>query len=520
VADLPISGLPTLVIKRDGQLVPFEADKISQSLYAATEEQGQASAFLARELTDGVLHFLAVEFIEGPPTTAQIADLVVKVVRELGQPRLANAYAERQRHDRQETSGASPTEKPAKPVGLFSYSTEDAPETVVKNCLRSYSLQAVFARDLAAAHEENLLALGGLEQPEELARNVVDPREETNEWWQLLHTPARILIFDSPEFALSEKTARGWLRGLATFCDSTDREAILNLNVATPPPWADRGVSGPLFNNLETLPPPDQTIFVADLLCDEFQKLGKTPVRVDWHLKELDFAPENLPRLNKLARLSVERGAVAFTLDRLKRPIALGPGVNRTIGSVLMDVGLNLPHFLNMVGVNRDARLFIEKLPSLSRMAIRAGIQKRNFLRSLVGRPILARGFLVDRARLLVVPVGLNQVVEQLLGQGMEGSKLSFDFGRQIVETLQNSLHYEGLATNLEIAVDGPKGEFVAFSGPLDSKKLQAAGILHGIAGFGTVPFSDLTTEELIPLLQFGLKKNEVVRLECQTIPF
>src|ERR1700682_1762115 len=95
VADLPSSGLPSLVTKRDGRIVPFEADKISQSVYAATEELGQPSAFLARELTDGVLHFLAAEVGADPPTTLQIAELVAKVVRELGHPALAQVYANR-----------------------------------------------------------------------------------------------------------------------------------------------------------------------------------------------------------------------------------------------------------------------------------------------------------------------------------------------------------------------------------------------------------------------------------------
>ncbi len=83
---------PTWVTKRDGSQVPFDADTISRSLFAATESLGQPDAFLARELTDGVVHFLSVEQGDRVPTT-EIAELVVKVVRELGQPALAEAYA-------------------------------------------------------------------------------------------------------------------------------------------------------------------------------------------------------------------------------------------------------------------------------------------------------------------------------------------------------------------------------------------------------------------------------------------
>src|SRR3954468_16146397 len=84
---------PAWVTKRDGRLVPFEADKISRALFAAGEGLGQPDAFLARELADGVVHFLTLES-DGTPTTEQVGELVVKVVRELGQPALAAAFAD------------------------------------------------------------------------------------------------------------------------------------------------------------------------------------------------------------------------------------------------------------------------------------------------------------------------------------------------------------------------------------------------------------------------------------------
>src|SRR5205807_4245513 len=85
---------PAWVRKRDGRLVPFEADKISQALFAASETAGRPDAFMARELTDSILHFLAAETGGAIPKTEQIADLVIKVVRELGQPALAKVFAE------------------------------------------------------------------------------------------------------------------------------------------------------------------------------------------------------------------------------------------------------------------------------------------------------------------------------------------------------------------------------------------------------------------------------------------
>ena len=83
--------LPAWVRRRDGSQVPFEADRICQSLYAAAETLGTPGAFLIRELTDVVLHFLAKDPLDAIPTTGQIVEHVEKIVREVGQPILARA---------------------------------------------------------------------------------------------------------------------------------------------------------------------------------------------------------------------------------------------------------------------------------------------------------------------------------------------------------------------------------------------------------------------------------------------
>src|SRR5260370_33968185 len=88
------SPSPAWIYKRDGRLVPFESDKMSQSLFAATESLNRPDAFTARELTDSVLHFMTAELPDAIPKATQVADLVIKVVRELGQSAIAQAYSD------------------------------------------------------------------------------------------------------------------------------------------------------------------------------------------------------------------------------------------------------------------------------------------------------------------------------------------------------------------------------------------------------------------------------------------
>src|SRR4051812_28151959 len=84
---------PAWVSKRDGRLVPFDGDRISRALFAAGESIGAPDAFLARELADGVVHFVAMDSGGETPTTARISEVVEQVVRELGHPALARAFA-------------------------------------------------------------------------------------------------------------------------------------------------------------------------------------------------------------------------------------------------------------------------------------------------------------------------------------------------------------------------------------------------------------------------------------------
>src|ERR1044071_1717745 len=85
------AGALLLVRDREGRVVPFEADRISRALFAATEGLGRADAFLARELADPIARSLAAEF-DSPPSLTELREQVTKYVRELGHPALALRY--------------------------------------------------------------------------------------------------------------------------------------------------------------------------------------------------------------------------------------------------------------------------------------------------------------------------------------------------------------------------------------------------------------------------------------------
>src|SRR5262249_21861193 len=117
-----------------------------------------------------VLLFLACE-VTGTPTTADVAEVVAKIVRELGHPALARAFTEGGKRAHRKPEAA-----PAMADFLLRLAPLDAPSAVGKKCLSEYSLHIVFSRDLAAAHRDGLVTLTGLEGPLDLAACVLRPR--------------------------------------------------------------------------------------------------------------------------------------------------------------------------------------------------------------------------------------------------------------------------------------------------------------------------------------------------------
>jgi hypothetical protein len=606
----PISLPPTSfawVHKRDGRLVPFEADRISRALFAAAESLGLPDAFLARELTDSILHFLRTEACDTTPTTAQIAELVVKVVRELGQPALAKVFADAQtrkaecgkqaEEDQRQSETWTPPTPPSErgvggvagweaPLGIRSSpSTNNGPtliqlaqwmgeETAPASlawraagvCLRDYTLREVYARDLVAAQSAGLLTLGGLDTPLELGAGVlgitategVDLVEAVEEARSFA---GQYLALDAPEFliaqrGMAEDAARRFIRELSIGLRSTHLQAVINLNCAKPPPWAEALAAGPLFERHRQGAENQLAAELVDQLLELLLVPGAlgSAIRVDWHLGERDFSAARAAPLLRLARRALGGAPLAFIFDRPRRPVALAEGLDRQHPAVLLSVGLHLPRLIEQCKPRIEPALFLRKLGSLARLALSAAIQKREFLRRhRQSRPTLNRGFLFDRARLVVVPVGLDYATQKLLGRGLCAAESAREFACQVVNGLQSTLREDARSYLLDTSVDSPLGYRLPSASPereplsgsrslwhisdtrwpsalevagltswepeaTAKEQLQAAGRLHAIAGTGTVALSvtedrPLSAEELVGLLHYAWQQTEVVRV-------
>jgi hypothetical protein len=154
-------------------------------------------------------------------------------------------------------------------------------------------------------------------------------------------------------------------------------------------------------------------------------------------------------------------------------------------------------------------------------------VQKRDFL-----RPAVQRGFVLDRARFVVVPVGLDEVVRLYTGWGLANGGASLELGRQVVLRLREVLHQDGRRAQLETCLDGPftlslgasevGRETVAGLTPWDRaasvrSQLRAGAALHAVAEHGTLALF-APPDELSACLEQVWRQTEVVRLRLMDV--
>ncbi|MFN4258107.1 MAG: ATP cone domain-containing protein [Gemmataceae bacterium] len=551
---------PVWVHKRDGRLVPFEADEISRDLFAASERLGQPNAFLARELTDGIVYFLTTELSDTIPTTAQVRDIAAKVVRELGYPALAAAFTEHLAPSRSVAAGAPHLEpSPSAVSSLHACLASGAAPwnlawQLAGEVYRRFSLQEVFSRDIAAAHHDGLLTLGNLDTPAELAAGTVRlGGERTEALLPALAAARRLfgacLALDGLEYDLIEHDhpqalAWNWLSQLPTLLSSLSLRLIINLNCATPPAWAEERTTGPLFAGQRRLPEQERLADIQATLLEQFLSFnsrdedgGAWRWRVDWHLGERDFTAAGAGRLFHLLRRALEGAPLAFVFDRPRRPVSLAEGMDRRYPAVLMTVGLHLPRLIEQIGPPAEPGRYLDKLGSLARLALSAATQKREFLRRMsTARPGLTSGFLLDRARVLVAPVGLAATVRQLLGQGWTEADSALELARQIARRLHDTLRQDGRARLLETALDAVAGFHLgdmteqsldprAVAGltaweprATPRQQLQAASAVQAVADPGSAALLDnaqhpLSVEDALALTRWAWQHTDIGRL-------
>lgn len=507
-----MAGLPKTIHLPDGRTIPFEPEQIGRDLFAVTEQQGRPDTFLARELTDGVLHFLA-ESDADSIVWSDLTELVAKVIRELGRPAEAILYESSHREPPRSSVAPSPTVE-----------------------------SEWYSRDLLSAHADGLLILTDRKQTRGCAVVPVGPfgplhpqQLSWNDVLQRRHDLVHgVLAIDGPEYALAvqegdaQRLAHDWVECLGEWLRASGCRAIVNLNIATPPSWAADLAMGPLFAAVGNPSDPIRREELIDAILDEATRYPDD-IHIHYHLSEPQWnepaISETIVRLNN----ALARGALEVVFDRPKQPIRLGSGLQRGDPAVLSIVGIRLPHFIRQLGTSPlDQAVIVKKLASLTRFAKAAGHARQDYLRR-TGNSAFQEGFFLDRAVTVVVPVGLG--VAARLASGPHGSEeAAFELATVMLTTIRDALENDR-SRIMPCRVDSPWSDpwirqFQTFeaSGNEDltsidwqetslllRQQIRYAAVLHQAAEGGRCSLSNIRNpvrEELEQLLGFALRSG------------
>jgi hypothetical protein len=455
--------LPNWIKKSGGRLERFDGDRISRAIFAASQATGRPDPFLARELTDGVLHLLAADPTADPIPVGDVIDATIKFVRELGHPGIARALQDLQAIDSDD------------PVA-----------------------RGLMPPDLEAADREGLLRLFAAAPPPKFAGMVLPPNGHVPAAGWIAAVAAagdrvsHYVAIDGPDYLLqSPPAAVEWAAALRRAVHARGLRAFVNLNVAEPPAWANTE-GGPLFGRPRLEDPP-QRRELAEVVAHELLDVAEGGIRVDWHLAEEDFDLQRRARLIRLGQYVTAGAPLAFVVDRPRRPVALGEGLDRDNPAVLAAVGVGLPRLMDIVSkrTRPTTETLLSKVGTLAELALSAGRIHRVLLRRQAAIGIDS-GFLLDRARLLVIPVGLEHVVQSMTGQHWT-TTAGMEFARDILLGLKAALLRDAARMPAIIGWQPSIPEFAAGLENVDvppRQQLRAASTLQTALGSGTAVIS------------------------------
>lgn len=503
------------------------------------EADAELDAALAREIAANVERQLLV--LGSSPVTQGLVD-------ELVDAALAERGLERMLARRRRLGVASSFLDELLTKGL---SLDEICRRAGREIFRQYALREVFSPDVAALHEEGLLHLFGTEAPTQWGALAVEAAKlasgagDFDAWLerlsrQLARTAdvvegaialegldgvAALLAPDRPEPDKLAERVQAMLRPVAL-----RRPLIVNLFGRVTDRAAGEVGEGPLFqarsDELEDRLAGTFALRLAEGLLADPELSNR--VRIDFH-PDLSMDDEDLERLlGPWARWARTHANVRIVYDRAGTPLGEGLFAGTSAG-VIEYVGIALPELAARLGPSIDDETLLARIGILCEAAVRAGVQKREFLRIHASRA--HAGPEPAEPVLVVVPIGLDELVLELIGRPISVDDAATSFAVQILSRIAHRLRREGRPYRLSSRIDGlpwtarayewgPRatGNTPGVLGGGPKQQLYAGGRLHAAVGAGTT-FCRLADEfdppldEWVDLLHFAARQTMTCRL-------
>ncbi|QDU61128.1 anaerobic ribonucleoside triphosphate reductase [Planctomycetes bacterium Pan216] len=444
--------------------------------------------------------------------------------------------------------------------------SKEDPDAVMRwagrEILNQYSLKEVFSPDIAGLHQEGLIYLFDAATPGQWAAGSVDvvalaqrtsgSRAFLDELERSLDEVARKIVgtiaLDGVDATLAlwsdlgddpVELADRFASILSGILRGRESRFIVNLYARVTPWAADLLSGGPLFS---TEPSREQHAFASKFALRLAERVLEGAqlqrrCRLDLHPPMEGDEEELKETLRPWWRWLVRDTPLALSFDRGET--SLGEGLRRVRGrrpAVYQYVGIMLPRLYRRLGEGSDAATIIERLGLLCESSVRAGVQRREFLRHSASFSEMRPS--ASALSLVVVPFGLDWLVYKLIGRSISSDAGALSLAEQIVSRLQHRLRREGRPYQLATIVDGHPaaldemempsvegesnqlwGVTPSLAGPGPRQQILAGARLHSGVGGGTTycrlpPSSEIDFEEILDLAVMAARRTETSRLK------
>lgn len=450
--------LPAWIMKKDGRIMPFNEDQICKDLYEAGVKLGKPDPFLARELADATSYFLASE---NPGATLKQEDIiyaVTRTVREFGHPDIALKYPELayQGEFIQDFDDVATELFPGK-----NFKTH-------QEYNRDKMLKAVMPPDISAGIEEAWIQMEGLSFPDGLLSSTWAKED----WFEMvLQRPLEFILkiknlaakhihFEGAEYlALEHDLAnpeifKNALAVMDACLTKVECHGVLHLNFPIPPLWFTGLNYSPLFVS-KSEAEYQKRLKITRSFLDAWIDVKPKKIKMHWH--QLGPIDEKLSSL--FNDLSQNQNNWAFS--QLSKSEAIDSSVKMD-RNVLDKVHLRLDKLVRVCARKGILDRFETRLPSLVRLGVSAGVQKRSFLRKIEMERRqfenlnvnLAAGFLLEKARLIIAPKGIPDLLESIFpGKSYEDEEV-LGYVRNILNVLKETVNSEEKKGFIPISID------------------------------------------------------------------
>lgn len=450
--------LPAWIMKKDGRIVPFQEDHICKDLYETAVKLGKPDPFLARELADATSYFLASE---NPGATLKQEDVifaVTRTVREFGHPDIALKYPEF-------------AYKVEFGQGSVEVETELFPGRNVKTLQefnRDKMLNSVLTPDLAAGIQEGWIQMEGISFPDGLLAAswvkedwldmvLQSPKEFIS---GIKNLAAKQIHFEGAEFLALEqpridrKLLKTALSVMDVCLEATGAMGVLHLNFPKAPLWFQGLNYGPLFQP-EMQSNKEKAFLLTRAFLDAWIEASPKRLKMHWHqIGDLDANVK--PIFDYLSQ-----NAHNWAFSRLAKS---GPDYlsNKPDRNVLDKISLRLDKLAKACMRKGILHKFGIRLPSLVRLGISAGIQKRAFIRKIEierrqneeMKVNLGAGFLLEKARLIITPKGLPELLENIFpGKSLVDDEVTL-YVKNVLSVLKETVRSEEIKGFIAISID------------------------------------------------------------------